>query len=135
MKSVEIFLNFPIMDINMNILKHDRSKVEREQIERMNSFWGDESWNSIGYEKSKQLSLLGERADQKTTNETLEAGFRKRLKEVAGFASVPKPMPMRNKNNAVVYYLYWIFRVCCAKNQPDFGSFINEVMTLSIKYS
>lgn len=33
--------------------------------------------------------------------------FRKRLREVAGFSNVPKPVAMRNKQNAVVYYPYF----------------------------
>lgn len=40
---IEIFLNFMIMDMNMNVLKHDRSKVQEEQAARLTSFWGDES--------------------------------------------------------------------------------------------
>jgi hypothetical protein len=51
MKSIEIFLNFPVMDINMNVLKHDQSKVDQEQIDRMNAFWGDESWRDVAYRR------------------------------------------------------------------------------------
>jgi three-Cys-motif partner protein len=40
MKSVEIFLNFPIMDMNMNVLKHNPEAVPSEQAERMTRFWG-----------------------------------------------------------------------------------------------
>ena len=107
MKSIEIFLNFPVMDINMNVLKHDIRKVAPEQIERMNAFWGDESWKNIGYVKSNQQVLFGEEVNEKTSNVELEKGFRNRLKEVAGFKYVPEPMPMRNSNNAIVYYLYF----------------------------
>lgn len=109
MKSIEIFLNFPIMDINMNVLKHDQSKVQQEQIDRMNAFWGDESWRKVAYVKSNQPFFpgFGDALDEKTTNEALERGFRKRLKEVAGFTYVPEPLPMRNSNNAIVYYLYF----------------------------
>lgn len=106
MKSIEIFLNFPVMDINMNVLKHNKEKVSAEQIERMNAFWGDETWRQVGYAKSKQTSFLGE-SELKTTNDILELGFRKRLKEVAGFKYVPEPIPMRNSYNSIVYYLYF----------------------------
>jgi three-Cys-motif partner protein len=107
MKSVEIFLNFPIMDINMNVLKHDKDKVDEEQIGRMNKFWGDDSWKNVGYEKSAQQNLFGEAPDVKVSNDKFEEAFRKRLKDAAGFKFVPKPMPMRNSNNAIVYYLYF----------------------------
>jgi three-Cys-motif partner protein len=107
MKSVEIFLNFPIMDINRNVLKHDKDKVDNEQVSRMNRFWGDESWRQCGYAESQQGNMFGETENEKVTNEQFEQAFRKRLKEVAGFKFVPEPMPMRNSNNTVVYYLYF----------------------------
>jgi three-Cys-motif partner protein len=109
MKSVEIFLNFPVMGINRNVLKHNQAKVERKQINRMNALWGDESWRDVAYAEPKQQALpgLGDTTDEKTTNEALEAGFRRRLETVAEFRYVPKPMPMRNSRNAIVYYLYF----------------------------
>jgi hypothetical protein len=33
--------------------------------------------------------------------------FRQRLTKAAGFRFVPDPLPMRNSNNAVVYYLFF----------------------------
>lgn len=121
MKSIEIFLNFPVMDINMNVLKHNISKVDSEQIKRMNAFWGDDSWRQVGYTKSKQGSLFGEESDEKTSNEELELGFRKRLSEVAKFKYIPEPMPMKNSNNATVYYLYF----CSQK--PTAASIIEDI--------
>lgn len=126
MKSVEIFLNFPIMDINMNVLKHDQNSVDPKQIERMNTFWGDESWRNVAYKKPDQISLFGDSALEKTTNDQLEIGFRKRLKEKAGFEYVPEPMPMRNKNNAIVYYLYF------ASQKPVASQIVQDIFK---KYS
>jgi three-Cys-motif partner protein len=40
MKSAEIFLNFMVMDMNMNVLWKNPSGVAPAQIERMNRFWG-----------------------------------------------------------------------------------------------
>jgi len=57
--------------------------------------------------KSTQQNLFGDPDDLKVTNEQFEKAFRKRLKENAGFKYVPKPIPMRNSNNAIVYYLYF----------------------------
>lgn len=104
-KSIEIFLNFMIMDMNMNVLKHDRSKVKDDQAQRLTSFWGDESWQDLAY--SKAPDLFGEQIESKTTNQVLAEGFRKRLKEVAGFKFVPEPVPMRNTSGAIIYYLYF----------------------------
>jgi len=103
-KSIEIFLNFMVMDMNMNVLKHDRSKVRPDQESRMDAFWGDSSWRNVAYEKS--AGLFGD-IESKSTNDALAEGFRKRLKDVAGFEFVPAPMPMRNTRGAVVYYLFF----------------------------
>ena len=45
--------------------------------------------------------------EEKTTNESVIAAYRKRLKEVAGFNFVPEPLPMCNTRGAVVYYLFF----------------------------
>jgi hypothetical protein len=42
----------------------------------------------------------------KQDNEKIVDAFRKRLRENAGFAFIPEPLPMRNRANAVVYYLF-----------------------------
>jgi len=44
MKSIEIFLNFPVADMNRNVLWRKPDEVSRSQIKRMNRFWGDGSW-------------------------------------------------------------------------------------------
>ena len=35
------------------------------------------------------------------------AAFRERLNKAAGFEFVPEPMPMTNRRNAVIYYLFF----------------------------
>jgi len=102
--SIEIFLNFPIMDMNMNVLKRDPERVDEQQRARMDAFWGDRTWEEAAYQKMR--GLFGE-IDEKTTNQKLAAAFRDRLTQVAGFKYVPQPMPMRNSNGAVVYYLFF----------------------------
>ncbi len=103
MMSVEIFLNFPIMDMNMNVLKHDREAVPPEQAERMTRFWGDDSWKTVAYSTSGNLFGWQE----KTDNETIAQAFRRRLIEVASFKHVSQPLAMRNSRDAVVYYLFF----------------------------
>jgi hypothetical protein len=41
--------------------------------------------------------------------------FQKRLQTLAGFEFVPEPLPMRNSNNAVVYYLFFASQKPVAK--------------------
>lgn len=104
MKSVEIFFNFMIMDVNMNVLLRKPDKVPATQIARMDKAWGDHSWRDIAYEHVP--TLFGD-VEEKAANETIAEAFRRRLHEVAGFEFVPKPMPMRNNQGAIVYYLYF----------------------------
>ncbi len=102
MKSIEIFLNFMIMDANMNALKINPDAVAPEQAQRMTRFWGDESWRQCAYRTEQ--GLFGP-MEEKDTNEAVVEAYCKRLKEIAGFKYVPKPLPMCNTRGAVVYYL------------------------------
>jgi len=79
-----------------------------EDVERMNRFWGDDSWKAAAYVESKQSNMFDFEPEQlKQDNSTIAAAFRERLKKVAGFKYVPEPLPMRNKNNAILYYLFF----------------------------
>jgi len=103
MQSIEVFLNFPVSDMNRNVLWHDPIRVDPSDLERMNAFWGDESWRETAYTTDRDLFGLTE----KETNEIVAEGFRKRLHEKAGFTYVPEPLPMRNSRGAIVYYLFF----------------------------
>jgi three-Cys-motif partner protein len=106
LKTVEIFLNFPIMDMNRNALWRNPDGVTEEDRRRMTAFWGDESWRDVAY--SKQGNLFGDDDLVKTGgNYEVAHAFQERLKKVAGFQYVPEPMPMRNTRGAVVYYLFF----------------------------
>jgi three-Cys-motif partner protein len=102
MKTFDIFINFPIADINRNVLRHDRNKVSKSDIKRMNTFWGDQSWENIAYSNK---NLLFPDMKEKQDNETVLNAYLKRLKNIAGYKNVPKPLAMKNSNNAVIYYL------------------------------
>jgi len=104
MKSIEIFFNFMIMDANMNVLKKAPDRVDKTQVARMDKAWGDHSWRDIAYEK--EPTLFGD-IECKVTNTEIAEALRRRIKDVAGFEYVPEPMPMRNDQGAVVYYLYF----------------------------
>jgi len=104
MQSLEIFVNFPVADMNRNVLWRNPEKVGPRQLDRMNCFWGDESWRNLAYEL--QPGLFGD-ISEKTSNKEIAKGFRRRLRDVAGFKFVPDPMPMFNSKNALVYYLFF----------------------------
>lgn len=104
--TTDLFLNFPIMDMNQNVLLRNRDRIKPQQATRMTKFWGDESWRDL-YIPSRQESLFGEASVEKSSNEAVVEAYRARLKTVAGFKEVPRPMAMRNSTNAVVYYLFF----------------------------
>ena len=105
MKSIEIFLNFPIMDMNRNALWRRPEHANEASQARMTAFWGDDSWRLAAYRQ--QTTLFGDEEDVKLGNKQVVDAFRERLKSVAGFKGVPEPMPMLNAKNAVVYYLFF----------------------------
>jgi three-Cys-motif partner protein len=92
------------MDANMNVLWRDPNKVATDQAARMDKVWGDRSWREAAYRK--EPGLFGE-MEEKENNEAIAEAFRNRLKRVAGFSYVPKPIPMRNEKGAVIYYLFF----------------------------
>jgi three-Cys-motif partner protein len=105
-KTIEIFLNFPIMDMNRNALWSNPAGVAADDRRRMTAFWGDESWQKVVYRE--QGTLFG--ADDLVKaggNADIVKAFRERLRTVAGFGEVPEPIPMRNSKNATVYYLFF----------------------------
>lgn len=104
MKSIEIFLNFQVMDMNMNILWKNPEKVNKSQLNRMNAFWGDDSWRNIAYRKTK--GLFGD-IEEKAGIEPVIKAYQDRLMRIAGFKYVPEPIPMRNSTGAIVYYLFF----------------------------
>jgi three-Cys-motif partner protein len=113
MKTIDLFLNFPIMDMNMNVFWHHPEGVNEADIARMNAYWGDDSWRNVAYES---VPTLFGAEEEKSNNETVAEAFRERLRTVAGFAHVPPPMPMRNTRGAVVYYLYFAAQKSVAEN-------------------
>ena len=104
MGSIDLFLNFPIMDMNRNALWRNPEGVDEADLGRMTRFWGDESWRQAAYRET--LTLFGPE-DEKAGNDVIAEAFRQRLRDEAGFAYVPRPIPMRNRNNAVIYYLFF----------------------------
>lgn len=100
-KAIDTFLNFSIYDANLNVLLKDPEKADPEQQARLTDAWGDESWRGIAYSPD----LLG--IPRKEPNPAIAKGFQERLRNVAGFAHVPDPLPMRNTKGAIVYYLFF----------------------------
>lgn len=122
MRTVDVFLNFPIMDMNRNALWRQPERASEAGIRRMTAFWGDTSWREIAYARNPQLGLFQEPEPVKVSNERIVDAFRRRLRDVAGFQYVPEPMPMRNSTNAVVYYLFF------ASQRPVAAKIVEEIL-------
>lgn len=114
-RAIDMFLNFPVMDMNRNAIWRSPEKVPAEGVERMTRFWGDESWKGAAYAEHPQGNLFGDRDVIKQPNDAIVAAFRERLESVAGFEFVPEPLPMKNSNKAVVYYLFFASQKPIAK--------------------
>ena len=83
----------------------------------MTTYWGDETWKTECY--SKEGNLFG--WEEKTDNTRVAEAYRRRLKSVAGFAYVPEPLPMKNSQGAVVYYLFF------ASHRPVGGTIMTDI--------
>lgn len=106
-RAVDMFLNFPVMDMNRNAIWRNPEQARQDGLERMTRFWGDETWKQAAYAESPQQNLFSAPDLIKQSNDAVVAAFRDRLKKRAGFSFVPEPLPMRNANNAVIYYLFF----------------------------
>jgi len=104
-QSIEVFMNFMIMDINRNALRKNPDKAVASKVAQMKRLWGDETWLDAGYDQVQ--TLFDYSVPVKVSNERFAEAFRERLEKKAGFKYVPKPMPMKTKTNSVIYYLYF----------------------------
>ena len=111
-RSVEIFMNLMIMDINRNAMRRNPDKSIQSKMDQLTRLWGDESWKGAGYATDRNLFDEPE----KVSNEEFAEAFRLRLEEKAGFKYVPTPMPMKTKSNSTIYYLYFASQKPAAAN-------------------
>lgn len=110
--TIDMFLNFPVMGMNRNALWRNPEKLPPERVKRMTGFWGDQSWRDTAYSTTGNLFAMPE----KEPNDIVAEAFRNRLLTVAGFKRVVEPLPMRNSNGAIVYYLFFASHVGVAEN-------------------
>lgn len=117
MGTVEAFFNFPVSAMNRTALFRDPDKVKPSAIERMNKFWGDETWRDVAYQKEQRL--FGEGVEKVTNTEFVEA-YRERLSRDAGFKYVSEALPMRNTKRSTLYYLVFASQKPVARNIVDY---------------
>ena len=71
MGSIDVFLNFMIMDINRNVLRKNPDKAIQSKVEQLTRLWGDETWIDVAYDTSG--NLFGD--PEKVSNERFEAAL------------------------------------------------------------
>lgn len=104
-QAVEVFINFPVMQMNRNCKHENTSEILPGELKAMDRFWGDRSWHSVMFRPSAQTNLFGDEEMDRTENMDLVNAYCKRLREVADFGFVADPLAMRNSKNADVYFL------------------------------
>ena len=119
--TLDIFLNFPVMDINRNTLRKHLDTALTSDIESFKDFWGSEDWK----DKMYQENLFGD-LDKVGTNRTLAGLFQQRLRKEAGFQFVPNPILMTNTKGGELYFLFF------ASHQPVAQKIVEDIFT---KYS
>ena len=107
METVELFLNFSIMDINRTAIRDRLDQVNQNELDRMNSFWGDSTWQDLVYYERHDLFGHSAKDRKRKAHQVLPSEYRKRLKEVAGFKYVPEPVPFLNSKGGLLYYLFF----------------------------
>lgn len=102
LQTVDIFINFPLMDINRNTLRKGLANADDSDVAAFNEFCGTEDWKDLMY----QPDLFGDMG-KIGDNQTIAKWFRDRIETDAGFKFVPEPILMRNSKGGPLYFLYF----------------------------
>ncbi len=101
-KTIEIFLNFPNMAINREVLRKNLNKISESAKIRLNRFWGTEDWLDSFYQEEE--TLFGpEKIKKHLSGKEFGKVFKQRLEEIFPYCS--DPILMVNSNNAPLYCL------------------------------
>ncbi|MBW7998144.1 MAG: three-Cys-motif partner protein TcmP [Candidatus Glassbacteria bacterium] len=102
LQTIEVLIHFSIYDLRRNIFPHKKSKIKDNEIQRMNKFWGDNSWQDI---KGDIQSDLFDEEDTHIADKNILEAYKNRLQAIANFRYVSDPLPMKTEGNSVLYYL------------------------------
>jgi len=115
-RTMDVFLNFPLMDINRNAALKMLEASDPEEGARLTKIWGDDSWKHLAYVEQGDLFSSSVLIKKDEGNEILKRGFRERLKQVAGFSFVPEPILMKNRQGGHLYFLFFASHQPVAQN-------------------
>jgi three-Cys-motif partner protein len=115
-RAIDMFLNFPVMDMNRNAIWRNPSAVPKDGIDRMNRFWGDESWREAAYTEHPQGNLFGAPDIVKQGNDDCQCLSRKAAQ--SGWIPVrPRASTDEEQHQCGCILLVLCFsKACCAKN-------------------
>lgn len=111
--TIDILLNFSIMDLNRNHLPAKRELLTEEQRAKVLPFLGN-GWENEIYPESSQASLFGTEYE-KLSNDDIMLFYANRLESKAGFKFVSEPLLFSHKG-ANLYYLVLASQKEAAKN-------------------
>jgi three-Cys-motif partner protein len=104
---VDLFFNFSLFDTNFNVVRDHPSELEAREIARFNRCFGSHDWYTLLYDKSPSLFDNDHEHRVAKAADVLVPAFRERLKTVAGFAHVADPMPFKNSEGGILYFLFF----------------------------
>lgn len=115
--TMDVYLNFPIMDINRNAARKVLETANPQEGARLTKIWGDDSWKSLVYWEQPLLSAPPLLVKKPAGTRIIKQGFIERLKNVAGFAFVPEPILMRNQIGGPLYFFFCLAYAGSANNR------------------
>ena len=115
-RTMDVFLNFPLMDINRNAALKVLEASNPEEGARLTKIWGDDSWKYLAYVEQSNLFSSAVLIKKDEGNEILKRDFRERLRRVAGFSFVPEPILMKNRKGGHLYFLFFASHQPVAQN-------------------
>jgi three-Cys-motif partner protein len=121
-KTIEVFVNFPVMDINRNVRRKDESRIPEESRERMDRFWGP-GWEGEIFEVQRDLFDEEKTVLKPQSAKDLGYRYQRRLLEIFKYCTIP--VVLRNSINAPLYCLIFAGHNETGKNIAEdiFGKF------------
>lgn len=100
-RTIEVLVNFPVMDINRNVRLKNKNRISEESRERMGRFWGP-GWEGEIFEERQGLFEIETVLKPQSAKE-LGYRYQNRLLEIFRFCTIP--VVLRNSTNAPLYCL------------------------------
>jgi three-Cys-motif partner protein len=101
--TIDLLLNFSIMNLNRNALPASRNALTDVHRERMELAWGA-GWEEELYAPTPEPDLFEEQYE-KIEQERIVTAYGNRLVHLAGFKFCSEPILFVNSKNAPLYYL------------------------------